>query len=359
MKLVSLAIKQVRNLADVHILPSIGVNIVHGENAAGKTAILESIHLLSKARSFRTSHIRDVIQHDQDELSVSGLIENGDNKRISTGIRKSVRETQIKYNEEYVKTVSQQAKNIVIQTAIPEHSRILTGSPKERRKWIDWALFHVEHDYLKVWHDYHYALRNRNALLKRFAKEEEFFVWEKRMATAAGIMYGMWKKYLVSLQRHYHEIARENIYMGVVLRSKKNMDEESFFLEHLQSTRKHDMKVGFTQRGPHQADFEFKKDGRHIRAVFSRGQIKLFIMMLSIAQARLLKTEKQIVPIFLVDDIGSELDEKKSTMLLELFLNEAEQLFLTTIDPTSANFATTLNSADTLSLFHVKQGQVQ
>ena len=193
MRLDSLTIRQVRNLSEVKITPTPEANIIYGENASGKTAILESIYLLSKARSFRTAHIRDVIQHQQEDLTVSGLINTHDNKTVNTGLRKSIKETESRYNGKRVKAVSEQAKNVVVQMANPDNTTLLTGSPKDRRKWIDWALFHVEHDYLEIWHSYHLALRNRNALLRRAAKEDEYYVWESIMANTAKDLKGRWQ----------------------------------------------------------------------------------------------------------------------------------------------------------------------
>ena len=134
MRLDSLAIRQVRNLLDVEITLGPEVNIIYGENASGETAIPESIYLLSKARSFRTGHIKEVIQHKQDDLVVSSVINTHKNKTVSTGLRKSHKETEIRHNGERVKAVSEQAKNVVVQIANPDNTKLLTGSPKDRRK---------------------------------------------------------------------------------------------------------------------------------------------------------------------------------------------------------------------------------
>ena len=114
------------------------------------------------------------------------------------------------------------------------------------------------------------------------------------------------------------------------------------------------MKAGFTQQGPHKADFEFKIEGKHASKVFSRGQIKLFVVLLSIAQAKLLKNERGVSPIFLADDLTAELDKKTVDMVLELLYKEKMQLFITSTDPSEiikADIETTL--------FHVEQGRVK
>lgn len=356
MELVSLVVKRLRNLVNLHIKPSTRMNIIYGENAAGKTAILESIYLLSKARSFRTSQIKDVIQHDQENLMVSGVIADND-KTINIGIRKSRTETEIKYGRKRIRTVSEQAKNVVIQAAILEHTKMFTGSPRDRRKWGDWALFHVEQDYLKNWHNYYYALRNRNALLRGGRREEEFFIWEKEMNITAKKMHDMWEHYLVLLHKYYQEVAQISPYTEILFSTKNRKLEADDFLEHLQLTRQSDIKVGFTQHGPHKADFEFKINDKHIATVFSRGQIKRFMMMLSVAQTRLLKMEKDITPIFLIDDFNSELDKKTVMITLELLYAENIQLFITTTDLDTLGFKNHLNSSED-ALFHMEHGQI-
>lgn len=356
MRLESLTVRQVRNLTDIQITPNPEVNIIYGENAAGKTAILESIYLLSKARSFRTAHIKEVIQHKQENLTVSASLFRDDNtnKPVNTGIRKSSRETEIKHNGERVMTVSQQAKNVVVQTANPDNTKVLTGSPKDRRKWIDWALFHVEQDYLQTWHSYHHSLRNRNALLRRSAKDEEFFVWEERMAATAERLGEMWINYLARLQQYYQEIASEHSCGDVAFSVKQDKARTLGFLEHLQSTRQSDIRAGFTQQGPHKVDFEFKNRDKHVNTVFSRGQIKLFVTMLSIAQAKVLKDDKGVTPIILADDLTAELDKKTVITILELLYKDKMQLFITTTDPDNIS----RNHKET-SLFHVKHGTIK
>ena len=354
MKLESLQVRQVRNLTDVQITPNAEVNIIYGENAAGKTALLESIYLLSKLRSFRTPHIKEVIQHNKNELTISGVITNHNNVPINTGIRKTNKETEIRYDGNRIKTVSEQANNVIVQCAIPENIKVLTGVPRDRRKWMDWAMFHVEQEYLQTWQDYHYALRNRNALLRRPAKNNEFFIWESKMAKTAELLSDMRKNYLICLQKYYKEVAGEHPRRNVVFGIKKDKYQASNFLEYLQAARQSDIKAGFTQNGPHKADIEFKIQGKHANTVFSRGQTKLFVTMLSIAQAKLLKIEKGKTPIILADDLTAELDNKTVATLLELLYEEKMQLFLTTIEPSEIH-----KSNKEISLFHVEHGRVK
>ena len=354
MRLETLRVRQVRNLTDIQIIPNAEINIIYGENASGKTALLESIYLLSKARSFRTTQIKEVIQHTKSELIISGTVTNNKDAHINTGIRKTSKETEIRYNNNRIRAVSEQANNVIVQCAVPDDTKLITGAPRDRRKWINWALFHVEQNYLQVWHDYHHALRNRNALLRRPAKNNEFFVWENKMATTAEKLSDMWRNYLFCLQNYYKEVAGEGPQRKVVFGIKEDKYKESNFLESLQGTREMDRKVGFTQKGPHKADIEFKAQGKNANTVFSRGQIKLFVTMLSIAQAKLLKREEETPPIILMDDLTAELDNRAVANLLETLYEEKMQLFITTTEPEELckrNIET--------ALFHVEQGQIK
>jgi DNA replication and repair protein RecF len=215
-------------------------------------------------------------------------------------------------------------------------------------------MFHVEHDYLQVWHSYHRALRNRNALLRRGAKEDEYYVWESTMANTAKDLKARWQNYLDCLQQYYQETAALHACAEVKFTARKDKQGNEDYFEHLQATRSSDIKAGFTQLGPHKADFDFKIEGKHIGKIFSRGQIKLFVILLSISQAKLLKNERGVTPIFLVDDLTAELDKKTVDMLLELLYEERMQLFITSTDPDEI-----IKTDIEMTLFHVEQGKVK
>ena len=155
----------IRNLKNFSIKTNSSLNFFYGANASGKTSILESIYLLSRLKSFRTKRISDVISRGDDRLQIfaAGKLKN---QTFSVGIEKGRGLTRIKFNTEPVKTASEQVKKLPIYTLTPEHYILFVGSPKERRHWLDWSLFHVEQNYLDIWKNYHRALRHRNTLLK-------------------------------------------------------------------------------------------------------------------------------------------------------------------------------------------------
>src|SRR5690606_10201525 len=126
MHLSELAIFDLRNLTEVHMECGPGLNIISGKNAAGKTAVLEAIHVLARASSFRTPRINDVIQHGKQRLTVTASILNKDDKPISTGLEKSRQATKIRFDGCNVSKRSDQARNIPVMTATPESHSLLT-----------------------------------------------------------------------------------------------------------------------------------------------------------------------------------------------------------------------------------------
>ena len=161
-----LQIQNVRNLTDLRIEPATRLNILVGPNASGKTSVLEAIYLLSMARSFRTPRVREVIQHQQQSLLVTAGLRYTRSGLVNTGIEKGPGTTAIHFNGENVKKISEQARNIPLILIAPDIQNLALGSPRQRRHWLDWAMFHVEPTYLDDWRDYHKALRQRNSLLK-------------------------------------------------------------------------------------------------------------------------------------------------------------------------------------------------
>ena len=162
--------QQVRNLNNIYLQPAKQLNVITGKNASGKTAVLESIFLLARAKSFRTPRIQEVIQHKKESLIITAKLQHEKEGEITTGIEKQYGKVTINQNGERIKTVSDQVRKFPIILVTQETQTLITGTPKNRRHWLDWAMFHVEHDYLENWKRYMRALRHRNSLLKRKEK---------------------------------------------------------------------------------------------------------------------------------------------------------------------------------------------
>ncbi|MEE9552209.1 MAG: DNA replication/repair protein RecF [Gammaproteobacteria bacterium] len=348
MYLERVGIQHVRNLTNVEIEADPKINFFFGANATGKTAILEAIHLLARAKSFRSPRIRDIIQHKKPLLSVTAQLIADNQAVITTGLEKSSSETRLKFNGEKISRVSEQAQNIPLFVITPESHRILAGTPKDRRHWLDWAMFHVEPRYIDDWRDYHQALRHRNALLRKRADASQFVAWETVMADTALRLGEYRRTYLSRIQQH---IIQKGVYEKVEI--AQNPEPADGLLHRLSKQREIDMKIGYTQTGPHRADIVFSINGQEAGKILSRGEAKLFIVMLMSGQAIEYKDKTGNSPVMLVDDISAEFDEKRCIQAIDYLVSLNAQLFINSV---LAETAERINSQ--FAMFHVEHGKV-
>lgn len=351
MRVENLHLSRVRNLTDVNIHCCPGINVISGKNAAGKTAILEGIYLLSRASSFRTPRARDIIQHGQEKLSVTASVRHTDDTSVVTGIEKGHQQTLIKYNGDRVKKRSEQARNLPLITITTESHRLLYGSPKERRHWLDWSLFHVEQNYMHVWLGYHTALRQRNSLIRRRAGKAQFPPWEKQMAATAARIRAMRAQYLQHLQARLQRPG-VNSFIDLTIDLSGNAESEEEILQKY-SRRDSDMAAGHTQHGPHREDVRFCQSGLDLGKVYSRGEGKRFVLVLLLAQAREYQDRCQQAPLLLIDDLPAELDEEQRQAMLAMIEDHSLQAFLTTVHPEMLPVQKAPKR-----VFHVEQGQI-
>ncbi len=347
----SLSVQNVRNLSNIVIEPGQGVNFISGPNAAGKTALLEAVHLLARARSFRSPRIREVIQREEKSLLVSARLKNASEELITTGIEKSHGATTIKFNGELLGTVSEQARNIPVVLSTPDSQGLLTGSPKERRHWLDWAMFHVEPNYLMTWRSYQKALRNRNILLKRNQSLDELRGWERAMCDSAEELNAVREGFVAGLQEELLKIPELRPEGNYKLELNPGGPADMDFASYLENEREADFRLGYTGFGPHKADVRFLFDGELLSRTFSRGQLKRFVVVLQLAVARVFLNRGGELPIFLIDDFTAELDEKSRLEVFAYLEGYRGQVFLT-----ATEFDENHPDFHGMARFHVEQG---
>jgi len=163
----SLHIEHFRNLATQTITFTPGFNYLYGLNGAGKTAVLEAVHLLARGRSFRTSKSASLITHTQESVMVRGEMDAIDSRGVSMGVRKNRSGvTQMRLNGQSQSRASILAQHLPIQTLLPQASELVLGPPSERRLFLDWGVFHVEQGFVETARHYRRVLAQRNAWLK-------------------------------------------------------------------------------------------------------------------------------------------------------------------------------------------------
>ncbi len=346
-----LHVQNVRNLSDLRIEPAPGLNLVCGPNGSGKTALLEAIYFLGRCRSFRTGAIQQVIRYQQGSLQVGAGLRQTDQSRVVTGVERSRTALTIRYNNRTVRKVSEQAAMFPVITLIPESHRLVSGSPVYRRRWLDWAMFHVKPDYIDTWRDYHKALKHRNSLL-RTNRAEQLGAWEQAMWRAAKTMTTQRTGFINELAEAMGNAAQRLQIPVTTLEYERGWPADTDLDRFLQEQRKGDMERGVTRQGLHRSDMTLRQDGKEIGQFYSRGQIKLCIVALSLALDCVFRNRTGRAPVILADDLPAELDGKGLTRVIDALAEQDGQVFITATD--------SLPAAERKpgKMFHVEHGHI-
>jgi len=352
MYLSQLDIRQVRNLNDIKIYPGKRCNYIYGANASGKTSILEAIYLLSVARSFRTTHIKHVISYEQPALQVFARLKNSNNDDIALGLERSIKKTRIRINGADVKQVAELSALLPVQIINPDVHKLLEQGPKYRRQFIDWGVFHVEHGFLQAWQQYYRVLKQRNAALRRKQDKKAITLWDNQLVQHAKTITLSRENYLSGFLPIFSRYVEKLMGLKVDIHYQRGWNSEQTFTETLDNAFEKDTYKGFTSFGPHRADLEIAHNGVLVQNSFSRGQQKLLVCAMRLAQITHLKQETSQQSILLVDDLAAELDLAHRQSLIELLVDTQAQLFVTATEKNSFVLPAEIES----KMFHVEHG---
>ncbi len=366
MYLHKLHLSHVRNLKTQTIEFGRGFNCLTGPNGAGKTAVLESIALLARGRSFRTGNTRSLIQYDQNELIVRGeAVETGRPRRVLALARSRSGQTRLQLDGERRRRLSDFARLLPLQTILPDVSDLIFGSPTGRRTFLDWGLFHVEPGFLQLSSAFRRVLAQRNAWLKSAAGTD---VWSEPYLEKAIPLSEMRKRYVEVLNEVVSELGpvvglAEKVALTYDWGGLESAEEAQ---KKLSESAARDVKFGLTHRGPHRGDLQVKCGDRHAAEVLSRGQAKLAACVLNLAQAMVLgrrgedslESSFENRGVFLIDDFGAELDQNHWEKFLQVLLGLECQIIATATDLGSSD-ALWEKYRDQIHMFHVKHGTVE
>ncbi len=357
-----LEIQHLRNLERVSITLCSGLNFFLGDNGAGKTAILEAVHLLARGRSFRTQQTMDLVQRGQSRLTVRGVLEDEHRGELSVGhSRARGGRAELRINGLTGRRLSQVAELLPVQLMGPEVSDLVFGSPSGRRQWLDWGVFHVEHDHLRALREFMVALRQRNAVLKaasgRVADPRELAVWSEELAGLAETVTTNRNGYLLQLAPVLNAtLAQLAPDLVVEARYRPGWPEGQPLRKVLGDSAAREVKSGATLFGPHRADVELRVDGLPAAPSLSRGQGKALASAMMLAQALLLQRNASRSSVFLIDDIGAELDANHAIRFFALLGDLGAQVLAT-----SNTVPETLRGSPDgpRRMFHVEHGRVR
>ena len=331
MSLQKLAIENLRNIKKTEIVPVPGLNLIYGANAAGKTSILEAIHVLATARSFRSLHIEQVISHDCDSLLVTGL-QQSDRGLDRIGVKRSKNEIRLRLNGEDINKTSILAQILPLQIINPEAHRLLEQGPKVRRKMLDWGVFHVEQKFAEIWRIYNRILKQRNSALRQGKKQIATSLDPQFIEIAREIDQKR-ENYVKRLQEYIKLYCFELFQQTPEIDYFRGWSRDKALPDLLTGGLQIDLERGYTRYGPHRAEIRFKFDGKLAQTVLSRGQQKMLVSSVIMAQVALFQQDSGRFCTLLVDDLPAELDSEHRQQLLEMLWRTKAQLFVTVTEP--------------------------
>jgi DNA replication and repair protein RecF len=354
MILTRLTVRNLRNLAEIDIYPAPKLNFFIGKNASGKTSLLEAIYLLGTARTFRTQKGSRLIAHGKSDLTVFGQIYSTIDHRI--GIKKSSDQiNRIQLDGRVIKRSAELASLFPIQLITPDSFLLLTDGPNQRRAFIDWSLFHVEHQFHELWQRFGKLLKQRNTLLKS-GNYEMLRHWDSGLMESAAAIDGLRKSFITQftlIVQKYLQILLPAISLD--FKYHQGWRNDMSLQQALEKAEPGDLKRGFTSVGPHRADLEVRQDRIPAIDILSRGQQKLLVSAMKLAQIDYLQQQTEKICTVLVDDLPAELDKINRDTLLQILYSMDTQLFVTATDPQMIESTQQYES----KMFHVKHGEVE
>lgn len=335
MRVLKLECRDYRNIENLELIPDSGMNVICGENAQGKTNILEAIWLFTGAKSFRGAKDQNFIRFSKEKAELNLLFE-------AEGIEKTakieVQDKRIAYlQENKLKSPSNLAGKFNAVVFSPQDLRIVTDGPNIRRKFLDTGIGQLYPLYIDILRNYLRAVSQRNKIIKDYKYDSSLSVmldvFENEIAEN-GIK-------IINFRNKYIKIINEflpKVYSGISS-GKEILDMEYLslnkedFINLLKNSRKEDMYSGVTSIGPHRDDIDFKINGISARTFGSQGQKRSVALSLKLAEAEVLKKVGGECPVFLLDDVMSELDPERQNFILNHI--EGMQVFLTCCDPSN------------------------
>ncbi|WP_237445702.1 DNA replication/repair protein RecF [Sinobacterium norvegicum] len=356
-----LYINNIRNIEQQTLAPFKQINLLYGANGSGKTSVLEAIHMVALARSFRQNIVRPVVKRGQQSLTVHAQFHSSDGITRNVGIQRSLKgEPLIRIDGETVRTVSQLAGIFPVLVMDANIFSLLDGSSKVRRQFLDWGVFHVEHSFFDAWRAYQRCLKQRNSLLRQGSgiNNAQLAIWNEELSRYAVTIDNCRERYFNEFVLVFNQVlARLTECTDIQLEYRRGWDSQIDLSNVLTTTVERDTQLGYTQYGPHRADIKIRHQGVEASSLLSRGQQKIVAAALKIAQGLHYKQSKSHHCIYLLDDLPAEIDSNHRQAVCDLFVEQGAQVFITCID--KASIVGCFDKAKDLQVFHVEQGSVK
>jgi DNA replication and repair protein RecF len=349
MSLAELRIENLRCIESAVLEFSPELNLIAGENGAGKTSILEAIFLLGRGRSFRTRSSERLIRHHQSKLTVFGSTDDAPPRRAGIEIA-SDGGTRARIDGANAISLLELTGVLPVQAIDPEIHKLVDQGPERRRRWLDWLVFHVEPNFGLHWARYNRALKQRNAALR--AGTRDVSPWDGELIQSGIAITEARERTLERLLPCLMQTFERFGSLDVTAGFTTGWLAGTSFEEALRTHGERDRTRGTTTVGPHRADVMLRRNHRVARETLSRGQQKLTAVAMIVSQLRLLQDELKLRAVLLLDDPAAELDVKNLQRLFDELAALRCQMIATSLSQETALFQAPK------ATFHVEQGRV-
>jgi len=356
--LVFIEAKDFRNFAQFSIEPSPRFNIICGLNGSGKSSVLEAVYFLALARSFRTHLTTHIIQHQKALTTVFGTIKNDSSLKTAVGIQKARSGgTEIHINGELSKTAISLAKILPTILINPDSYELIHGGPNARRHFLNWGAFHVEQSFISIWRSFQRCLKQRNTALKMELPLREVQFWDNEFVNLSLALDQIYLGYVEKLIPEVQSIIVSLTDLeGLSLEYYSGWSHQDSLEYLLKNNSAREQQQHCTLFGPHRADLKINFKGAPAQEILSRGEQKLLIFALQLAQAKLLNKMVGTKAIYLIDDMAAELDASHRKKIVDFLISLDAQVFLTCLEPKQLSFDI---PSEELKMFYVEHGKFQ
>ncbi|NLB90451.1 MAG: DNA replication/repair protein RecF [Clostridiales bacterium] len=349
----SIALKGYRNYTSVSLFPKKGITVLYGQNGAGKTNILEAIHLCCLGKSHRTSFDRELIQYEQayGTVHIKARLKDGLHDVKILLQKKEKKSKEIFIYGKKVQKIGELMGHIHCVIFSPEDLQMIKEGPSLRRKFIDMQLSQMRPTYFYALQKYTAILNQRNSLLregnkkKQRVQDELLDIWDEQLALHGKMIIDHRRWFVEKLKEKTKETyffisGNQDEELNIQLKTPFQSEEKIYeqMKEGLRKGREEDRKYGQTGFGPHRDDLAFTLSGKEVKTYGSQGQIRTVALCIKLAQLEMMKEDRSgDAPILLLDDVMSELDPFRRKRLLEKI--EGIQTFITCTDKSDLHLA--------------------
>ncbi len=324
-------------------------NLIYGDNASGKTSLLEALAYLGRGKSFRGAATPSLIRHGASNFVLVGKLKR-DEIVVSLGASNGPDGLEVSAAGERGGGAAVLATTMPLQVVDPEVHSLVAGGPEERRRYLDWLVFHVEPGYLTDWRRFRRALKQRNAALKTGGSADELDGWDKELSDCGAVVDAAREGVFEIAEPHLRDVAESLLQCEIGFEYRRGWPQGQSLHETLRDGRARDLQLGSTQAGPHRCDIVLAYEQRRARRLVSRGQQKLLACALILGATDVAQTFLERPLLLLLDDPAAELDAASLDRLMKLVVGLGSQVVATSLQPVAQLFP------QQPSMFHVERG---